>query len=312
MIRRLVGENIEVRLELASDCGLVLVDQTHIEQVLMNLAVNAKDAVSGRGHIVIRTEKRMAPRENSRQDRVGPYVCITVMDDGCGMTEDTQRHIFAPFYTTKDTAHGTGLGLATAYAVVHRYDGFIDVESEPGKGSSFHIFLPCYDQQALVVSESANLPRVLFGSETILLVEDAPNVRRFATAILARRGYQVLAAADGAAALAIAENRQRRIDLLLTDVMMPGMNGPEVAKHLLRSRPELRVLYVSGYADDTVRPEDLSSGGAMFLAKPYSPETLVAKIRELLADTVIADGPADKLIILRVPVSNFETYPSAR
>lgn len=293
MVRRLVGENVELRLELAENAGPVLADETQLEQVVMNLAVNARDAITGRGHLTIRTGNEWLSHGSARPGREGAYVRITVSDDGCGMTPEVRAHIFEPFFTTKDKSRGTGLGLATVYAIVDRSGGFIEVESEKGKGTSFFVYLPVHEAAETIVTEPPGKLRSLRGSETILLAEDEPQVRRAATEILKKRGYKVLVAENGAEAILASQEYEGHIDLLLTDIMMPGMNGPELAERMVTLRPDIKVLYASGYADETISIAELTQDGAMFIAKPYRPETLAVKVRDILSDSVRA-GNGDR------------------
>ncbi|MCX6626001.1 MAG: response regulator, partial [Candidatus Solibacter sp.] len=193
------------------------------------------------------------------------------------------QRVFEPFYTTKDRSRGTGLGLATVYGIVQGSGGFINVESEVGKGSSFQIYLPSISAPTGASEPQSGTARSLAGSETVLVVEDQDQVRALAVAILKRYGYEVLEAATGADALALAEGHAGRIDVVVSDIMMPGMTGTEMVQRLKLSRPELKVLYVSGYAGTSIREGELESSGALFLPKPYAPEILAAKIRELLS-----------------------------
>ncbi len=288
LIANLMGENVELRLGLAPDAGWVLADATRIEQVVMNLTVNARDAIKQHGTVTVKTARVVA---SATKAHPGPHVRISVIDNGSGMTPEVQLHIFEPFFTTKDKFRGTGLGLATVYGIVEGCDGFIEVESEPGKGSSFHVYLPCLPPEIAQVAPQKQPVPEKGGSETILLVEDDDNVREIGTDILKHYGYRVLAAADGFAAIALAAAQETIIDLVISDVMMPGMNGTEMVQQLLRVRPDMKVLFVSGHTDDSIHLAELTGAGAHFLPKPYRPVALAAKVRELLSTT--APGPGE-------------------
>ena len=283
MIARLMGENVTLSLELEPEVGLVCLDPTHLEQVILNLTINARDAVGEGGNVTVRTG--WAKREGAAPppDGTGKFVQLTVSDNGCGMTPEVQQHIFEPFYTTKDRSHGTGLGLATVFAIVQGGGGFIEVESAPGKGSSFQVFLPRLADLVVGAAKPQSVPLSLKGSETILVVEDDEDVREIAGAILRHFGYQVLTATAGDEALALAADLAQPIAAVVSDLRMPGMSGPELVRELLRARPRLKVLYVSGYAGETLSPEALAETGGSFVPKPFTPEKLAAKVRELLS-----------------------------
>jgi PAS domain S-box-containing protein len=293
MIRRLMGEDVELQLELAPDLGSVLADATQIEQVVMNLAINARDAVQSGGRVIIKTGQEALTGEGLQADRTGPHVRLTVTDNGSGMTPEVRQHIFEPFYTTKDTSRGTGLGLSTVYGIVQGNGGFIIVDSEPGKGSSFHIYFPCAGEPAGAARTEQHPARPLEGSETILVVEDQEEVRRLAVDILEHYGYRVIAAANGDEALALAGKHEGVIDLVVSDMVMPGMSGTELIRHLVRSRPRVKVLYVSGYTADSIRQQELAAGAAAFLPKPYSPDGLANKVRELLSGNAVSSTPRE-------------------
>ncbi|WP_321472638.1 PAS domain S-box protein [uncultured Paludibaculum sp.] len=293
MIRRLIGENVTLRLELAPDVGCVMVDSTHLEQILMNLTINARDAIAGSGTVTVRTAKVLLQGNDAWPQRCGPHVELTVTDDGSGMSLEVQQHIFEPFYTTKDRTRGTGLGLATVYGIVERSGGFIDVESEPGRGSSFRVYFPLVTDPAGGAKAHLKSRQTLSGNETVLVVEDDENVRGTAVGILKHYGYQVLEAANGSDALALKERFSGRVDLVISDLMMPGMSGIELVQQLQQSDPHLKILYVSGYAGESIRMEEFLNAGARFVPKPYTPETLLRMVRELLAgDGVGSAGPA--------------------
>jgi PAS domain S-box-containing protein len=280
MLRRLIGEHIEVVTALGSDLGDVQADPGQVEQVLVNLALNARDAMAGGGTLTIRTAN-VDPEQVPTDAAAGPFVVLSVADSGCGMDAATRARIFEPFFTTKKSA-GTGLGLASVYGIVAQSGGFIDVTSVPDEGTTMAVYLP------RVVRERADLggpvalaPRAT-GGETILLVEDEDGVRAAARRILAAQGYTVLEAFDGAEALTLAAGHGGAIDLLVTDVVMPRKTGPQVAAELLAQRPELKVLYMSGHADEAIMPLALAGADTAFLQKPFTHDRLAAAVRELL------------------------------
>jgi two-component system cell cycle sensor histidine kinase/response regulator CckA len=283
MLSRLIGEDIQVRIRLAPDLGSVRADSGQIEQVIMNLAVNARDAMPRGGQLSIETQN--ADLDDSyAQTHVhvqpGPYVMLAVSDTGTGMDEETRQRIFEPFFTTKEKGRGTGLGLSTVYGIVKQSGGYIWVYSEPGKGTTFKIYLPRVPVPAepLAAAESASLPAG--GHETILVVEDEESVRSLTRKTLESRGYTVFEAADGGEAIAIAQ--ARRIDLLLTDMVLPGMGGSEISARIHDIRPGVKVLYTSGYTDDLIIRRGLMEQGAAFLEKPFTPNLIARKVREVL------------------------------
>jgi len=290
MLNRLIGENIKLELHLAQYECWVMADATNLDQVLMNLVVNSRDAITGRGRITIETGLTVRRGEHPRPDLTGKFICLSVTDTGSGMPPEMQQRIFEPFFTTKDKSHGTGLGLATVYAIVHAHGGLIELESELDKGTTFHIYLPAIDGPATMMKQSSASKLQLYGKGTILVAEDQDEVREFASTLLKRYGYDVLTAAGGQEALDIANSHQGRIDLLLTDVMMPGMNGPELVMKIKPLMPDLKVIYASGYPGNEINQDVLVSEGAIFLAKPYSAEALTTSIGKLLAAANGADA----------------------
>jgi CheY-like chemotaxis protein len=278
MLRRLIGEDVELVTLLASDLGAVLADPTQIEQVIVNLAVNARDAMPLGGSVTIQTA--------NVETESGPAVELRLTDTGVGMTESEREQLFDPFFTTK--AGGTGLGLATVYGVVEQSGGTIEVDSSPGMGSSFHICLP----RAGVAAEPPQAPRLHAeperGDETILLVEDETVVRQLVAEILENAGYTVLPAGDGPSALELLRRRSDPINLLLTDVVMPGMSGPEVAAAVTSMRPGTEVLYMSGYTDSAIGHHGVLEPGIAFLQKPFSADDLTRKVRSLLSEPATA------------------------
>jgi len=284
ILRRVIGEDVELTTTLAPDLGAIRADVGQLEQVLMNLAVNARDAMSTGGRLTIETANVEHDPDYARdQDAaaVRRFAMLAVSDTGCGMDEATKAKIFEPFFTTKEPGKGTGLGLATVYGIVQQAGGFIWVYSEPGHGTSFKIYLPQVDATAEVAAAAtgARAPR---GTETVLLVEDAAAVRAVTKQVLERQGYTVVEAPDGEAAVRLAQRHRGPIHLLLTDVVMPRVSGRELAEQLARVRPDTRVLYASGYTDDSVVRHGILESGTAYLQKPFSPESLARKVREVL------------------------------
>ena len=281
ILQRVIGEDVELTTVLAAELAAVKADVSQIEQILMNLAVNARDAMPTGGKLTIETTNvDYDPERQQRSDGSTEFVMLAVTDTGTGMDEATKARIFEPFFTTKQPGKGTGLGLATVYAIVTQAGGFIWVYSELGHGTSFKIYLPQVDAVATTAAVArVDLPR---GTETVLLVEDAAAVRAVARQVLQRQGYRVLEASDGVDALHLAARYQGTIDLVLTDVVMPRAGGRELAERLLTVRRDTRVLYMSGYTDDSVVRHGILEGGVAYLQKPFSPEGLARKVREVL------------------------------
>ena len=283
MLERLIGEDVRLVVR-PGGAGNVRADPTQMEQVILNLVVNARDAMPQGGTLTIETAVREVDDRAAWRIgvKVGPYVVLTVRDTGHGMDEAVRARIFEPFFTTRE--HGTGLGLSTAYGVVRQSGGLIGVESQPGSGTTFTIFLPRIatpaEGEALPAAAAAG--SAADGTETILLVEDDARVRELAARVLKQRGYRVLEAEDGTAALAASMGHVGPIHLLLTDVVMPDISGPAVAGKLQAQRPEARVLYMSGYTDDAMVKYGVIAGRMPFLQKPFSPAALAAKVREAL------------------------------
>jgi PAS domain S-box-containing protein len=287
MLRRVIGEDVELTLQCESKLGQVNADPGSVEQILMNLVVNARDAMPEGGRLIIETGNLFLDEEYADAHlavKTGPYAMLAVSDTGTGMTPEVQARIFEPFFTTKQTGEGTGLGLATVYGIVQQMEGTIWVYSELGKGTTFKILIP-----VATGSESSDLPepdrpvRATQG-ETILLVEDEAGVRRFVRTMLQKRGYRVVEAADAFEALELASDTARHIDLLLTDVIMPKMNGPDLSERIGEHRPGLRVLFMSGYTDRAIRLQDRLTDGAAFIQKPFTPQALAVRIREVLGN----------------------------
>ncbi|HEX8814854.1 MAG TPA: PAS domain S-box protein [Terriglobales bacterium] len=282
----LVGENIELQTLLAPDLGRTRADAGQIEQVLMNLVVNSKDALPRGGRIIVQTANvDLGHDEISREYqyiRPGPYVMLRVSDNGLGMDAETQARIFEPFFTTKEKGKGTGLGLSTVYGIIKQSGGYVLVQSEPSKGTTFRIYLPRVEDAAENAGPSRAHTTHGNASETVLLVEDEESVRQLIRETLEAKGYKVLEAENGDAALEIADRHHMAIDILITDVVMPGMNGREVSSRLCAAHPNTRVLYLSGYAEDAIVHEGVLDPGASFLQKPFTLQTLTRKVREVL------------------------------
>ena len=285
MLRRLIGADVELRTALAPELGAVRADPGQLEQVIMNLVVNARDAMPRGGKLTLETANAELDESYALEHPAvvaGPYVMLAVSDSGVGMDAATQARVFEPFFTTKEKGKGTGLGLATVYGIVKQSGGNIWLYSEPGRGTTFKIYLPRVDQPPEQLA-AAPAPRAApRGSETVLLVEDDEAVRALARKMLAAHGYTVLAAASGAEALKLAADHTGPIHLLVTDVVLPGMSGRELATRFQSVRPGLKVLYTSGYTDDAVVHHGVLDPGIAFLQKPFTSGTLARKVRETL------------------------------
>ncbi len=285
LMRRTIPESIGIELVPPGELPPVTGDIGQLEQVLMNLVVNARDALPEGGRITIETALVELDREYSETHEgvlPGEYVMLCVSDDGCGMDPDILEHAFEPFYTTKEDEQGTGLGLATVYGIVKRHGGNIWVYSEPGEGTSFKVYLPVPGEPAAGAPHPAPELPDGGGSETILLVEDEEQVRKLTRSLLEKRGYTLLSASDGAEAIELARSHGERLDLLLTDVVMPGMNGRELYEELLRDHSEMKVLYMSGYTDNVIAHHGIIEEGVEFLQKPFSARMLAGRVREVL------------------------------
>jgi len=285
MLRRLLGEDVELVTSLQPAAGAVNADPGQLEQVLLNLAVNARDAMPGGGRLSIGTTRvtfQEEPAERRHRMPAGDYVCLAVADTGVGMDETTQAHLFEPFFTTKEVGKGTGLGLATVYGIVKQSGGYIWVYSEVGHGTTVKVYLPRVPGVAEAPAPAAEPKPVRGGDETVLLVEDAAPVRALARRILEARGYRVLDAPDGPSALDLSARHGGGIDILVTDVVMPGMSGRELAERLAPERARMKVLYTSGFTDDAMVRQGVLNAGVAFLQKPFVPDTLARKVREVL------------------------------
>ncbi|HEY2012402.1 MAG TPA: response regulator, partial [Bryobacteraceae bacterium] len=284
MLHRLIGEDIELVTIPAAAQDTVEVDAGRLEQVIMNLVVNARDAMANGGKLTIETgTTRLSESFSAAQLGVqpGPYVTISISDTGTGMDEKTQSHLFEPFFTTKNPGRGTGLGLATAYGIMRQSGGAIGFISELGKGTTARIYLRLVEPKTQVMTESASQGS-LTGAETILLVEDEARVRKLIVDVLSGRGYKVLEATRGREALRLAKTYAGAIDLAVVDVVMPEMSGPDLIRQIAPLRPKLRVLYISGYTEEAMVHHGIPESGVAFLQKPFMPDGLARKVREVL------------------------------
>jgi CheY-like chemotaxis protein len=284
MLRRSLSAAIEIVVDAGDDVRSVKADPDELARVILNIAINARDAMSDGGKLLIQTQDAtVGGTLVGGHTRIPPgnYVLLAITDTGVGMTPETRSRLFEPFFTTKGQGRGTGLGLAVVDGVVKQSGGYIDVYSEIGHGTTFKIYLPAVegDGRSDEPADSGDPGR---GSETILLVEDENAVREMTQAVLQRRGYTVLSACDAAQALRIARDNIGRIDLVLTDVIMPGMTGPQLVAQLRCEQPDLPALFMSGYTSDSVLRDDVATGDAFFLQKPFSTGALAAKLRQVL------------------------------
>jgi CheY-like chemotaxis protein len=295
MLRRLIRENIEFTVTLDPHLVRVKADSGQIEQLVLNLVVNARDAMPNGGKLRIQTKNVRLKKDAQSEAGVpsDPFVLLEVADTGIGMGQETQARIFEPFFTTKAVGKGTGLGLSTVYAIVKQSNGSIEVQSKLGQGSSFKIYFPAAEQADADCESAAGAEKPVFSGETVLVVEDAEPLRRLICEALSASGCKVLSAPDGQEALRVVR-REGSVDLLLTDVIMPGMNGPELAKQVRALRPQMKILYMTGYSGEFVRA-DMLTPGVSFIQKPFTPADLGRKIRRLLADPREAAGDSAAL-----------------
>lgn len=287
MLRRLIGEDIQMVTCPAPDLGSVKADPSQFEQIIMNLVVNARDAMPHGGKITIETCNLEVDRSSSaRSEGVPPgrYVMLIVTDTGVGMDPEIQAHVFEPFFTTKEVGKGTGLGLSTVYGIVKQSGGLIFLSSTPGRGTTFRVYLPRVDQTAEPM-QPEKIPASSSGVETILLVEDDRMLRDLVASVLTSCGYSVLVAGHAAEAESLLASRQGNVQLLLTDLVMPGMNGKELAKRVNSLNDKIKVLYMSGYADAQIQ----MSSDMHFIQKPFAPSSLTAKIREILDQPAVLE-----------------------
>jgi len=293
MLRRLVGEGITLNVEREAELWAVHADEAQLGNAIINLVVNARDAMPSGGTVTIRTANQTVSSASALGTAImpaGDYVRIEVADTGTGMSKEIQSKIFDPFFTTKPVGQGTGLGLATVYGIVKQSGGFITVDSEPGRGTRFDIYLP---RRKLEASDAAPIEvapqaaRDVTGQDTILLVEDEEAVRSFAARALRMRGYNVLEASGGEEALEIVKSDDHKIDLIITDVVMPNMDGPTMVRHVKVLKPGLAVIFMSGYAEEAFRRNDQNSEDIHFLPKPFGLKQLAAKVKEVLAGAAV-------------------------
>jgi signal transduction histidine kinase len=286
MLRRLIGENIVLTIVPGKEIGCIKADSGYIGQVLMNLVVNARDAMPNGGKLKVETANAMFDENQAREHAgaiPGDYVMLSVSDTGIGMTDEVKTHIFESFFTTKPKGKGTGLGLATCQTIVKQCGGCIDIQSEPGKGSTFKIYFPRVKQSIDMPTKTVESNVIPRGTETLLLVEDEPSVRHLACRILEAQGYNVLHANNGQDGLRVArECKDSLISLVITDVVMPQMSGKVMAEWLKATYPELKVLFTSGYTDEAIAEHGVLEPGTAFLPKPYQPAVLLRKVREIL------------------------------
>jgi CheY-like chemotaxis protein len=302
MLRRLIGEDIELSTVFDTSLGSVLADLNQVEQVILNLAVNARDAMPRGGKLTIKTANVTVDQKSSFRNRVleaGEYVMLAISDNGCGMTDEVKAHLFEPFFTTKGLGKGTGLGLATCYGIICQSGGDIRVYSESNSGTTFKIYLPRTDAtpEPMADTDSRSLPG---GTESILVVEDDPAVRKLAVVILRGRGYRVQEAGNAFEALELIR-KDSKTDLVITDVIMPQMSGKELHDQIKDQLPQTRVLLMSGYTDDALAHHGILDDGLSFLEKPFSPARLARKVREVL-DLPNTSGRIQKNAKKRVPV----------
>ena len=286
MVRRAIGESIALQFNYSPSLPSVEADPGMMEQVILNLATNAREAMPEGGQLTIGTkavEVDDTCLRHNPEARLGRFVCLSVMDTGSGMDEETLARIFEPFFTTKSGGKGTGLGLATVYGIIKQHQGWIEAHSQVGHGTTFKIFLPVSSKTPTPATAAGSRPVARGGTETILLVEDEPAVLMMARGILQRLGYQVIPAPSGDEALPLWREQSAKIDLLLTDMVMPGsLNGRELAEQLLQEKPGLKVLYTSGYSMELIGTSLTSSKNFVFLPKPYHPDILAQTVRKCL------------------------------
>jgi PAS domain S-box-containing protein len=287
MLHRLIGEDIDLVWIPGHGLWAVKIDPSQIDQILANLMVNARDAIAGVGKVTIETKNAVTDEAYCAENRgfvPGEYVMLSINDNGCGMDKEILEHLFEPFFTTKELGKGTGLGLATVYGIVKQNDGFINVYSKPGEGTTFKIYIPRFGPEAVEVSKGRPKETVPRGTETVLLVEDDEAILHTAQSMLERLGYTVLSARSVTRAIGLAEAHAGEIDLLITDVVMPEMNGRDLARRLGHTRPGMRTLFMSGYAANVIAHRGVLDQGMQFIQKPFSIKGLAVSIRGALDD----------------------------
>src|SRR5690349_1314271 len=285
LLRRVIGEDIELIIRVQSGAGTIRIDPGQLDQILMNLVVNARDAMPSGGKLILETSSVTVDDSYIGQHlgaAAGPFVLLNISDTGFGMDQETLSHIYEPFFTTKEKGKGTGLGLSTVYGIVKQCGGYIMAYSEPGRGTTFKVYFPSINGVPEASRASARRADLPGGNETILLVEDETALRELTRGLLETAGYTVLEAANVEDAIRLAENAPRKIDLLLTDVVMPGMDGHELSRRLTSSYPSLKVLYMSGYTDDVIVQRGVRNGGSTLLQKPFGRAGLLGKVRQAL------------------------------
>ncbi|MGC9950514.1 MAG: response regulator [Bryobacteraceae bacterium] len=291
MLSRLIGEDVELITVAGAEPATIRTDPGQLEQVVMNVVVNARDAMPGGGKLIIETANAQVDQTYAGPNvdlKPGSYVVLSISDTGMGMDADTQVHLFEPFFTTKGPGKGTGLGLATAYGIVKQSGGAISVYSEPGRGTTVKIYLPSAEAKAAAEGTAQTPAAALRGSETILVLEDEARVRKLVCEVLAGRGYQVLEAVRGEEAIRMAAEHHGSVHLLLTDVVMPEMSGPQVLEQIRARHPNMKVLFMSGYTDEAMVHHGILDSGAPFLQKPFLPDALARKVREVLTSSASA------------------------
>jgi two-component system cell cycle sensor histidine kinase/response regulator CckA len=298
MFQRLIGEHITLETRYVPAGAPINADPGMMEQALMNLAVNSRDAMPKGGRLFLQTsvvdisDEEAAAKSNAR---AGEYVRLSVSDTGAGIAPEHLPHIFEPFFTTKEVGKGTGLGLATVFGIVEQHSGWIDVESEVGRGTSFHVFLPRSKRDTRSGFPRLSMPAPRKGSETILVVEDEPSVRKLMLTLLERHGYRVHSAHSGAAALKIWPDLRNTIDLLITDMVMPdGVGGLELSKRLRSDKPALKVIHCSGYTDEMLGPDLRLRSDPYFLEKPFDLHVFLKRVRDCLDDAPVAAGAVER------------------
>jgi two-component system cell cycle sensor histidine kinase/response regulator CckA len=281
MLRRVIGENITLDLNLQNPIRNILADTGQMEQILMNLLVNARDAMPSGGRVKVETSEVCLPEENDQKVSPGSLVMVSITDTGTGMSTEVQERIFEPFFTTKEMGKGTGLGLSTVYGIVKQHDGHITAHSEQGQGTTFKLYFPVVDREtdAIHVQEK---PKLMKGSETVLVVDDEPSIRKLLMQTMLPLGYKLLEAPSGEDAVKVSDAYPGAIDLLVTDVVMPGMNGMQLAERLRQQRPDMKMIFISGYTDNAVVQQDVIDRKLILIQKPLAPTVLATKVREVL------------------------------